>query len=286
MTASASLTYTDYWSLKQAPFENTPDPKFLYESPQHQEGLARLTYVVEGRKGAGLLTGVFGCGKTLLARALLKHVPAARYRTVYLSMPLMSELDLLHGIAVKLGVPNLPDRRSDVLMDVLIEAIGRTLLENARDGKDTLVIVDEAHVIRDEQVFEALRLLLNFQTEDRFLLTLILMGQPELKEMIDRHKPLAQRICLGHHLVPLTAEETRAYVGHRLTVAGAAPHPASLGVGDLFSEDALRLLHEFSGGIPRRINQLADLALVSGMGLRIRQIDESIMQDTGASLGV
>jgi len=271
--------YTDYWKLTVLPFENTPDPKFFYQSPQHQEGLARLDYVVRARKGAGVLTGVFGCGKTLMARALLSGLPAARYRMAYLANPLMSEVELLHGVALKLNVPALPDRRSEVMVDVLLAGIEQVLRDNARDGKDTLVIVDEAHLIREERVLEELRLLLNFQDDDRFLLTLILMGQPELKEIIDRHKPLAQRICMGYHLVPLTAQETADYTRHRLTVAGATD-PA------LFTDKALKLLHEFSGGIPRRINQLADLALLSGMGKQVTHIDEEMMQDATASVGV
>ena len=271
--------YADYWKLACLPFENTPDPRFLYLSSQHQEGLARLQYVVEARKGAGVLTGVFGCGKTLMARALLGRLPTGRYRIAYLANPLMSEVELLHGIAHRLNVANLPDRRSDVLVDVLLDTIGQALRENARDGKETLVIIDEAHVIRDDRVMEELRLLLNFQDEDRFLFTLILMGQPELKDMIDRSKPLAQRIYVSYHLVALTDVETAAYVRHRLTVAGAQ-------IPDLFTERALQLLHEFSGGIPRRINQLADLALLTGMGQSLSQVDEGLIRETAATAAV
>ncbi|MBI4322792.1 MAG: AAA family ATPase [Candidatus Omnitrophica bacterium] len=271
--------YTEYWGLSAPPFENTPDPKFFYQSPQHQEGLARLNYVVQGRKGAGVLTGVFGCGKTLLARSLFAQLPANRYRLVYIANPLMSDIELLHAIAQKLNVSNLPDRRSDVLADVLLSGMEQALRDNMRDGKDTLVIVDEAHTIKEERVLEQLRLLMNFQDEDRFLLTMILMGQPELKELVDRHKPLAQRICMGHHLLPLSAGETTAYARHRLSVAGAKDP-------NLFTSKALALLYEHSGGVPRRINQLADLALLAGMSKQVKQIDETIMQEVPASIGV
>ena len=271
--------YTDYWKLTAQPFENTPDPKFFYQSPQHQEGLARLNYVVQGRKGAGVLTGVFGCGKTLLARSLFAQLPANRYRLVYIANPLMSDIELLHAIAQKLNVSNLPDRRSDVLVDVLLSGMEQALRDNMRDGKDTLVIVDEAHTIKEERVLEQLRLLMNFQDEDRFLLTMILMGQPELKELVDRHKPLAQRICMGHHLLPLSAGETAEYARHRLSIAGAKN-------ANLFTPKALVLLHEHSGGVPRRINQLADLALLAGMSKQAKQIDEVMMQEVPASIGV
>ena len=223
--------YESYWGLSEKPFENTPNPKFFYQSSQHQEGLARLSYVVSERKGAALLTGVFGCGKTLIARALLGDLPTTRYRMVYIANPLMSETELLRGIAHKLNIPNLPDRRSEILMDALLDSIGQALMDNVRDGKDTLIIIDEAHIIRNERMFEELRMLLNFQNEDRFMLTLILMGQPELKEMVDRNKPLAQRIYMGHHLVALTNSESMEYIRHRLTVAGS-------NTPDLFSQEA------------------------------------------------
>lgn len=270
--------YLEYWGLTAFPFENTPNPRFFYQSAQHQEALARLSYVVENRKGAALLTGVFGCGKTLVARSLLSQLSDSRFRTAYLANPLMSSVELLRAIAAKLHVPNLPERRSDVLADALLEAIEHVLLENARDGKDTVVIVDEAHVIKDEEVIEQLRLLLNFQSEERFLLTLILMGQPELKDMVDRHKPLAQRLSLGYHLEALSSQETADYVRYRLSVAET--------IRELISPKALELLYQYSGGIPRRINQLGDLALVSGMSKQATQIDEAIIRDAASSLGV
>jgi len=271
--------YADYWQLSCMPFENTPDPRFFYASSQHQEGLARLAYVVQSRKGAGVLTGVFGCGKTLIARSLLRELSPNRFRIIYIANPLMSEVELLHGIAYKLNIPDLVQKRSDILIDSLIESIEHSLKENARDGKDTLLLVDEAHVIRDEKVFEELRLLLNFQDEERFFLTLLLMGQPELKEMVDRNKPLSQRICVGYHLAALNAQESSDYVRHRLNVAGARNT-------SIFTEKALKVLYEFSGGIPRRINQLADMALMAGMGKEVKYIDEALIQEASSSIGV
>lgn len=270
--------YASYWGLNALPFENTPNPKFLYQSPKHQEALARLAYVVENRKGAAVLTGVFGCGKTLIARSLLARLSESRYRTVYIANPVMSGVELLHAIAGKLHAPHLAATRLEVLIGTLLDSIEHALRENLRDGKETVVVVDEAHLIEDEGVIEQLRLLLNFQDDDRFLLTLILMGQPELKEIIDRHKPLAQRLCMGYHLEALSNQETAEYVRTRLRVAGAAR--------EIFTAHALELLHQLSGGIPRRINQLSDLAMISGMGKQATQIDESILRDASASLGI
>ncbi len=270
--------YQEFWKLNAAPFENTPDPRFFYHSPQHEEGLARMLYVVQGRKGAGVLSGIFGCGKTLLARSLMSQLNESQYRVAYISNPLMSDVELLHALAHRLHISDLPDRRSDVLLNEVLSSIEAALKENARDGKETVVLIDEAHLITDKKVIEQLRLLLNFQEEDRFLLTLLLMGQPEVRDVIERHKPLAQRIAMGYQLGPFDTEQTAAYVQHRMQVAGS--------VQSIFTPDGIQALQDHSGGIPRRINQLADLALLSGMEKQSQEIDGMIVKDAVESVGV
>lgn len=270
--------YLDYWGLTRYPFENTPDPEFFFESRQHQEGLARIRYVVEANKGAALLSGVFGCGKTLIARSLIHQLEQSRYRLAYLSNPRMSAMELLYAIATKLQVTSLPERRSEVLLNRVLSSIEFSLNENARDGKQTVIILDEAHLIEEREVLEQIRLLLNFQTDSEFLLTLILIGQPELKDLIDRHKPLAQRIAMGFHLEPLTEEETGAYLEHRLSIAGAR--------SNVFDNEAAVALRKHSGGIPRRLNQLADMSMIAGMEKRSEVIDAMIVKDAVESVGV
>jgi general secretion pathway protein A len=139
------------------------------------------------------------------------------------------------------------------------------------------VVVDEAHTIQDPSVFEELRLLLNFQWKDRFLITLILMGQPELLRMVEANKPFEQRLGMKAQLEPMTREETGQYLVHRLRVAGHA-QPESV-----FSADAVAAIYEGTGGIPRRINRLADMALVSGMAQRSAQIDAALIKDAAVS---
>ena len=263
--------YQTYWNLKEKPFENTPDPRFMYLTPQHDEGLSRLLYAVKEGKGAALLTGVFGCGKTLLGRVLLRELEKDVYRTAFILNPQMEYLELLMAIATALGERDLPTKRTEILTNVVLNSLQTILENNARDGKKTVVIIDEAHVIEDRTVWEGLRLLMNFQEEDRFILTLIFLGQPELKTKIEANKQLSQRVALRCHLGPLSGQETRDYVMHRLKVAGRkAP---------LFSKDAFPLIHEKSGGIPRRINNICDVALLTGFGRKLKEVDVSCLQE-------
>jgi type II secretory pathway predicted ATPase ExeA len=270
--------YQEYWKLKEMPFENTPDPRFLYYSPQHEEGLSRLLYVVERRKGAGMLTGVFGCGKTVLARALFNALNKNVYQIAFVNNPYLKPIELLRAIARQLGADNLPEKLSDMSADYFTQVINNILLNNLKDGRETLIIVDEAHIIDDPFVFEELRLILNFQVESRFLLTMLLMGQPELREKVHQNKQLVQRIAMGFHLEPLNKEDVAKYISHRMEVAG--------GSGSIFTQDALELIFVNSGGIPRRINQICDMGLVTGLGKQADKIDAGVIYEAVESLGV
>ena len=271
--------YEAYWGLTEKPFENTPDPRFLYPSSQHAEGLARLLYCVRESKGAGILTGVFGCGKTLLSRVLMRELERDVYKVALIVNPLLKAEEFLLTIATQLGAQGLSTMRGDLLMNVVLDALKRVLEDNARDGRRTVVIVDEAHVIEERLVWEHLRLLLNAQWEDRFLVTLLLLGQPELKARVQADKPLAQRIALGCHLTSFQPEETAAYIAHRLQVAGR-PSDAPL-----MTSGAIQLLHTKSGGIPRRINHLCDLVLFTGFSRSATQIDEALIREVTEDVG-
>ncbi|MBN1824040.1 MAG: AAA family ATPase [Endomicrobiales bacterium] len=265
--------YEKYWNFSEKPFENTPDPKFLYNSPQHEEGLTRLLYVVKERKGAGLLTGVYGCGKTLLARALMKELESSVYKVAIITNPRLDDVEMLRMITYYLGVTDPPTRKADVLM-----TLEKVLQNNLNDGKKTVIVVDEAHAIEDRNIFEELRLLLNFQFEDRFLLTLLILGQPELRDKIETNKQLNQRIAMRFYLEPLNRSETEQYIHHRLKVSGGAP--------EIFTDAAVNILHERSGGIPRRINQLCDSALLTGYGKNSKNIDDEVVNETVRSLSL
>lgn len=263
--------YTEYWHLSEMPFENTADPRFIYFSSQHEEAMSRLLYAVKGHKGAAMLTGIFGCGKSLLGKSLVKELSQQHCKTVLITNPQLDYRELLRTIARHLGSAKLPEKKSDLLADALLFDIEEMLINNMRDGHDTVIIIDEAQVINDLEVFEGLRMLLNFQTDDRFLITLILMGQPELKTKIDNIKQLKQRIPIKYEIGPLSKEDTWAYIGHRLEVAGSKKN--------LFDEKTLDLIYEGSGGIPRRINNVCDLALMEGFSKQAKIIDAEIIRE-------
>lgn len=268
--------YTAYWGLTEKPFENTPNPKFFYTSDQHEEALTRLLYGVRENKGALMLTGVFGCGKTLLAQVLLQELDRDIYRVAMVNNPMMSSLELLRAIATRLGAMDLPTKKSEILKDVLLDTLGDLLLQNHSDGKQTVILIDEMHVIEDRMIFEDLRMLLNFQLQDHFLCTLILMGQPELKKHIELNKQFNQRIAIRYHVEAFDETNTLAYIQHRLQVAGAT--------ASLFDAPALSVIFKKSGGIPRRINQICDMSLFIGASLEVPQVNAATVEDAAKSL--
>jgi len=269
--------YEKYWGLIKKPFENTPDAEFLYHSSQHEEALGRLLYAIRERKGACVLTGVFGCGKTVLGQALLKELSEDRYKIAIINYPLLTHIEFLLAVAKHLGGQDLPTKRTEVLVNYVLDNFNNVLLNNYREGKDSVIIIDEAHVIEDAQIFESLRLLLNFQLPQRFLLTLLLFGQPELKEKIELNKQLEQRIAIKCHLANLDLKDTGNYITHRLKVAGRNEA--------IFTTEAIRCIFEHTGGLPRRINRLCDICLLSGFFKRLSQIDETIVLEEARGLG-
>lgn len=268
--------YEEYWKLKEKPFENTPDPRFFYYSAQHEEALSRLTYAIKERKGMVMLTGVFGCGKTLLAETLLEGLGKGSYRVALITNPQLEYAEFLRTIATRLGATGLPTKKTELLTDFLLDTLGEILENNMNDGKDSVIIIDEAHVIEDKKIFEELRMLLNFQRKDRFLLTLLLLGQPELRKNIDNIKQLSQRIAIRYHLDRLSKEDTENYIVHRLKIAGR--------IDPIFSPAATELIYQQSGGIPRRINHICDMSLLTGFGKRVDKIDEEIVKEVVSDL--
>lgn len=259
--------YLSYWGLADKPFQNTSDPKFLCMSPQHEEALSRLRYAVEDYKACAVLTGVFGSGKTLLTQALIDGLPPDQYKTAYIFNPQLNPVELIREIIYQLGVHDqLPESKTDIL-----HRLSDILNDNYSESRHTVIIVDEAHLIEDRLILEELRLLLNFQKKDKSLLTLILVGQPELREKLLHMKPFDQRISIRFHLKGLKPEETRAYIHHRLQVAGAAR--------EIFDEGACAAIHDSTGGIPRRINQICDLALLTGYGAGASMVTADIVKE-------
>lgn len=264
--------YEEYWGLREKPFQNTPDPRFLYRSRGHEEALARLVYSVEDQVGAAMLTGEYGSGKTVIAQALLDELAQDKYKIAFITNPQLTYVELLMAITTSLGVKNLPKKKTEVLTNVLLDALNDILVNNVKNGKETVIIIDEAHIIDDIKTFDELRLLLNFQLRDRFLLTLLLLGQPELREKVDQVKQFEQRIGVRYHLGPLSKEDTEKYIVHRLKVAGRTK--------PIFGDESMELIHDRSGGLPRMTNRICHMGLLAGFAKKAKKVDrETILEE-------
>jgi general secretion pathway protein A len=266
--------YLKHWDLRKPPFENTPDTDFFYESEKHREVSSRLRYVVEERKACAVLTGAYGCGKTLVLRALEREYKKKGCVFSFVNNPRLDDLGLLRMILHNFTGYNVPRSKEDVLM-----GLEKFVRETCDDGKHVVIAIDESQLIDNEHVFEELRLLLNFQTETRFLATLLLSGQPELREKLDSNKQFSQRITLNCTLPALDREETAAYVRHRLGVAAGIAGAAD----GIFLPEALDLVHARSGGIPRWINNIADMSLLAAFSKGASSVDAALVAEGAES---
>lgn len=251
--------FEEFFGLSAKPFGKTPDPSFLFESKQHKEALARLEYAVE-EKELALLVGDIGSGKTTLSRALIDRVGETR-PIILLINPRLTPTQLLRSIARGLNLE--PARfRND-----LLDQIHTKLYELYEEKREPVLMIDEAQLIPSKATFDEIRLLTNFQLDDQNLLSVVLIGQPELDARLDReaYKPLRQRIGLRYSLGPLSLEETIEYIEHRIRVAGGTRNP--------FNRKAMEEIHSLSGGIPRLINTLATTALLDAFGEDAEVID-------------
>ncbi len=253
--------FEEFFGLTAKPFGKTPDPGFLYVSPQHGEALARLEYAVE-EKELSLLVGEIGSGKTTLSRALIDRL-GDRRPVILLINPRLTPTQLLRSIATGLDLQ--PARYRNELLD----QIHARLFQLYEEGREPVLIIDEAQLIPTKSTFDEIRLLTNFQLDDQNLLSVLLIGQPELETRLERppYAPLRQRIGMRYRLGPLSLEETARYVEHRIRVAGGERNP--------FTDDAVRAMHAVSGGIPRLLNTLATTALLEAFGDDATSIDAS-----------
>jgi len=244
--------YLDYYGLKQAPFDITPNPRFLFQSQRHQEAYNHMLYGVCERKGFVQLTGEVGAGKTTLCRALLEKLDD-RFSTALILNPVMSAEELVRAIAAEFGLDVAGRDRLET-----IATINEHLLTQAQSGRECVLIIDEAQDLTDD-LLEQVRLLSNIELDDRKLLQIVLLGQPELRDRLNnpRLRQLRQRITVRYHLAPLTRNEVGQYVQHRLELAGADGAPQ-------FTQPAFWRIFHYSGGIPRLVNAVCDKALLAG----------------------
>jgi general secretion pathway protein A len=261
--------YTSFFGLSEKPFAITPDPRYLYLSERHAEALAHLLYGINESGGFIQLTGEVGTGKTTMVRTLLSQLPQHADVAVILN-PRVTPAEFLLTICEELGVALPPEDRDSVKQ--MVDALNRRLLEAHALGRRVVVIVDEAQNLSPE-VLEQVRLLTNLETPTQKLLQIILIGQPELRVLLERNdlRQLAQRITGRYHLSPLSRDESRAYVTHRLRVAGG-------GGTEIFTLGALAEIHRLSSGIPRVINVCADRALLGAYTRDTRKVTASLVR--------
>ena len=266
--------YLEHFGLQQAPFAITPDPRFVFLSSRHEDALAHLVYGV-GRGGGGgfvQLTGEVGTGKTTLCRLLLEQVPEKTHVALILN-PVLTPKELVAATLTELEVPY-PKRATHKR---LIDILNDYLLDTHAAGERVVLVIDEAQTL-SPQALEQVRLLTNLETATEKLLQIILIGQPELRDLLARRdlRQLSQRVTARFHLTPLQAEETRTYVWHRLQVAGARHNP--------FSDSALRTLHRQSQGVPRLINIIAERCLLAAYATDRHQINAGLVRRAAAEI--
>ncbi|HID82772.1 MAG TPA: AAA family ATPase [Chromatiales bacterium] len=258
--------YLEHFGLNRKPFSTTPDPRFLFLSSKHREGLAHLLFGTQADSSFVLLTGEIGTGKTTLCRTLLEKPPEDIHVALILN-PLQTPYELLASICDEFGITYRSDTQS---RKVLVDRINVFLLQKHSAGQRCILIIDEAQNL-SIKTLEQIRLLTNLETGDHKLLKIMLIGQPELKLLLERPelKQLNQRITARYHLLPLSEKETASYLGHRIFKAG--------GKTDIFSTAVAKKIHKLANGVPRVINLIAERALLGAYALNRHKIDKKLV---------
>jgi len=243
--------YNRFFGFRKSPFNITPDPRMVFFSERHRDALDHMLFGITQRKGFIQLTGEVGCGKTTLCRAVLERLPK-RYETALILNPCMTEIQLLRAILDELGL-NVPASCDRV---AYLDALNRFLLDCASDDRDVVLVIDEAQDMSND-LLEQVRLLSNLETDDRKLMQIVLIGQPELRDKLNNPalRQLRQRITVRFHIDPLSRVEIHQYIRHRIAAAGGAGYPT-------FTDWALRKIYRYSGGVPRLVNAVCDKALL------------------------
>lgn len=269
--------YLNHWQLDRKPFEPAPEGEALFRTQSYQEALCKLRYVLENPRGAGVLTGPGGVGKTLLVEGLITQLPSSIAPVVRVVFPQMPPRELLSYLATRLSgdASGTPASRP---IDQSWQLLESTLDASHTRGERPLVVIDEAHLLEESGLMETVRLLLNLHEGGQPLVTFLLLGQPSLAASLARHPRLEERLDIAATLEPFSAEETVEYIDHRLHVAGARDN--------FFSREGCDALHCHAAGIPRRINRLADLALVIGFAQRVSRIDANLIDSVANELSL
>lgn len=269
------MSYEQFYGLREQPFSNTPDPRFYFDIAQHSEVIVRLMHAITTMKGLAVVVGDIGTGKTTLARRMLDQLQDDHHEAALLVIIHASITPewFLRKIALQLGVD---DAEEDKV--TLLSQLYQRLVEIHEAGRKAVVLIDEANMLKRKEILEELRGLLNLEVPGSKLITFLLFGLPEMDEHLSLDQPLMQRVALRCRMSSLTQETTKAYLRHRLKVAGAPR--------DLFTEESMDLIHHFSRGIPRLINTLSDNALLEGYLLKREMIDPAVVRGVAQDLGL
>ena len=261
--------YEDFFNLSLPPFQNTPNSRFFFATDQHKEALAKLEYVVRNRRGFALITGEIGAGKTTLSRTLIKRL-GSEARVAVINNTRVSAHQLLKLVAqeFQLPVPTICDKTK------ILQLLRRYIEQQHSLGRTVVIIIDEGQCLSTDE-FEELRLLTNLETETEKLVQLLILGQPELRDTLrhPRLAPLVQRIVMYCHLHPMSFADATRYIAFRLVRAAKAGRP-----NVDFSREALQMIYERSGGVPRLVNLVCDNALLVAYSADVHLIDSGIIQ--------
>lgn len=259
--------YVDFYGFREKPFNLTPDPRFVFLSKNHREAFAHLLYGIDHHVGFISLTGEVGSGKTTVLRTLLSQLDADHYRTALIFNPSLSAPELLQNINREFGVPASPSDGPG-----LLDGLNQFLLQQNAEGRTVVLIIDEAQDL-DAPVLEQIRLISNLETDREKLIQIVLSGQPEFMQILERRemRQLSQRITVRYHLKPMDLQDTAEYVNHRLMAAGARGK-------DVFSPKALKRIYRYSGGLPRLVNAACDRALLAGYASDATRIGPGIAE--------
>ena len=273
--------YAQYWNLDSKPFECDSDPAFFFSSRTHQAALLKLRYLIDSNKGAAVLCGNTGVGKTFLLRMFQRELQESDSLFgpfVHLNYPFLTPNELVGFLAAELGAEEALVRNADLGFDTTLRQLESRFNHFASEGRHPVIILDEAHLIEDQKVFRTIQLLLNYRSDYSF--TFLLAGQPTVLSRVSRITELDERIGVKSLIQPFSRDETSEYINHRLNVAGIDKSP--------FDESALDEIHELSGGVPRRINRIADLSLLVGFADGMSQLTtrevESVANEIGLSV--
>ncbi len=264
--------YTQFFGLNEKPFSITPDPRYLYLSQKHTDALAHLVYGISESGGFIQLTGEVGTGKTTLVRSLLEQIPEEVDIALILN-PQVTTKDFLITICEELDI----ELSKEDTIKTLIDQLSSYLLDSHSKGRRTVLIVDEAQNL-NRNVLEQVRLLTNLETSRQKLLQIIFIGQPELRETINKRnmRQLSQRITGRYHLDPLSKKDVLQYIKHRMKIAGA--------MGEIFKYSSLKEIYRLSQGIPRIINVLCDHALLAAYTEEVRVVDKSLVRKSAKEI--